>query len=58
MMDISKNLLALLVIIVIVIFQITAWYMGHNGYIEATCIGILAGIVGVIFGIKINFKRN
>jgi len=55
-MEITKNLLALLIIIVIVIFQVIAWLLGHDGTVTGVCLAILGGIVGVIFGFKIGAK--
>ena len=55
-MDLKQT--GVIIVLILAILQIVGWLSGQDGLLTASIISIIAGIVGVIFGIKITIWRN
>lgn len=49
---------AALTVVSLVILQCIALYTGHNGVFLASVTGIIAAVVGAIFGFEIGLKKK
>lgn len=57
-MDLSKNVVAAIGIGSLVILQLGAWYLGHNGQVTALCSAGIGALIGYITGVEIKFKKQ
>ena len=55
-MEIGIRLFCLISILLLIILQIVAWYMGFNGQLTTTISAAIVGLIMLVTGIKINPK--
>jgi len=55
---IDKNTAGTIIVICLTVLQLYAWFCGHDGGVFAVLSGLIGAVLGVLFGIEINWHKG